>query len=207
VSWISSGLTFPKVRKTQQVVARRPLTSNHSGCAALVSSATARPSSRTTSDEHRRENHPARPDWWYHDTVRAVFDQPRHEAPSRHLLPHDVRAGSRNVVNGADVCVEIKDDGTWWPAPIFVGTFRDPDTNLTDEGTAATLLCESPRWRATYKRKAVGVALAVALSAFAVWQVGDWSLLAVGALVGVMASVKAAKAHDGLPPAETAKQT
>jgi urea transporter len=53
---------------------------------------------------------------------------------------------------------------------------------------------------------AVGVALALALSAFAAWQAADWSLLAVGALAGIMASVEAAKVHDQESAAETGNQ-
>lgn len=42
----------------------------------------------------------------------------------------------------------------------------------------------------------VGVALAGMFSGLAAWQIGDWSLVIVGLLAGVLASVEAAKVHD-----------
>jgi hypothetical protein len=50
---------------------------------------------------------------------------------------------------------------------------------------------------------AVGVALARALSAFVGWHVADWSLLVVGALASIIASVEAATVHDGQPATKT----
>lgn len=52
---------------------------------------------------------------------------------------------------------------------------------------------------------AVGVVLAGCFAALAAWKLGDWSILAVGLLAGVLASVEAAKVHDGQVPAEAEK--
>lgn len=43
---------------------------------------------------------------------------------------------------------------------------------------------------------AVGMVLAGAFGLLAAWQGGDWSVLAVIVLAGIVASVEAAKAHD-----------
>ena len=51
------------------------------------------------------------------------------------------------------------------------------------------------RWRGLVNL-GVGVALATAVAAVASWQAGDWAVLAVGFLSGILASVEAAKVHD-----------
>lgn len=51
------------------------------------------------------------------------------------------------------------------------------------------------RWRGLVNL-GVGVALATAVAAVASWQAGDWAVLAVGFLGGILASVEAAKVHD-----------
>jgi hypothetical protein len=42
----------------------------------------------------------------------------------------------------------------------------------------------------------VGVVLAGAFSGLAAWQIGDWGVVIVGLLAGMLASVEAAKVHD-----------
>lgn len=42
----------------------------------------------------------------------------------------------------------------------------------------------------------VGVTLAGAFSGLAAWQIGDWAVVIVGLLAGVLASVEAARVHD-----------
>lgn len=53
------------------------------------------------------------------------------------------------------------------------------------------------RWRGLLNL-AIGLLLAQALSGLAVWIIGDPRFLAVGLLAGLIASVEAARAHDGL---------
>jgi hypothetical protein len=49
----------------------------------------------------------------------------------------------------------------------------------------------------------VGVALAGAFSGLAAWQIGDWAVVIVGLLAGVLASVEAARVHDAEDHRET----
>lgn len=57
-----------------------------------------------------------------------------------------------NVVANADVVIEIEEDGVFWDEPIFVGTYRNPDKNLSvDAGATATLQADGDLWRATYR--------------------------------------------------------
>lgn len=48
----------------------------------------------------------------------------------------------------------------------------------------------------------VGMLLAASFGLLAAWQGGDWSVLAVVILAGVVASVEAAKVHDEASPAK-----
>jgi hypothetical protein len=52
-----------------------------------------------------------------------------------------------------------------------------------------------PRFRGVVNL-AVGVGLGSAFGALAAWQMGDWAILALGSIGGILASVEAARVHD-----------
>lgn len=60
-------------------------------------------------------------------------------------------------------------------------------------------IVDAARVGTRYKRLtnlAVGEGMAIAFSALGAWVIGDWTVLALGVIAGLLSSVEAARVHD-----------